>query len=96
MGLLVGVIIIYTPLHNEAFFSTNYGFTVYYASFAFVFGVVAMFAEKHTIVFSSALAGSFVFALGVDYFAQTGFSEIVASVLLGIVSVYCGAPVVLH
>eukprot|EP00041_Stephanoeca_diplocostata_P013924 m.249165 g.249165 ORF g.249165 m.249165 type:complete len:605 (+) comp19516_c1_seq1:184-1998(+) len=82
MGLLIGVIIIYTPLHNESFFSTNYGFTVYYASFAFVFGVVAMFAEKHTIVFSSALAGSFVFALGVDYFATTGFSEIVASVLL--------------
>ena len=77
IGILFGILILSTPLQEQSFFSKPYGFDVYYGSFAFVFGVIAVCMEKKMIVFATALIGSFVFMLGIDFFVKSGFSSII-------------------
>lgn len=83
IGILLGMLALYSPLQDESFFSKSYAYDVYYGSFAFVFGVIALFIQQKMLVFATALVGSFMFVLGLDYFVKSGFSAIVETALIG-------------
>lgn len=76
MGVLLGLIAMATPLREQPFFEHNYAFIVFYGCCALLFGLLATLMEKLFIVMTTAIAGTLVFSLGIDYFAKTGFGEL--------------------
>jgi len=85
IGIIGGIGMMFIPaIANLEFFEEQYALPVYYGSFGFVFGVIAIFCKEKTLVFSSAVSGSFLFLLGVDYFAKTSFNTVVKSTFVGL------------
>jgi len=76
LGVLLGLIAMATPLREQAFFEHNYAFIVFYGCCALLFGLLATLMEKLFIVMTTAIAGTLIFSLGIDYFAKTGFGEL--------------------
>lgn len=77
LGFLLGMLAMATPLREQPFFEHNYAYIVYYCCCALLFGLLAILFDKLFIVITTGTAGTLVFCLGIDYFAKTGFGELV-------------------
>ena len=74
LGLLLATLLLFSPVGGLAAFEQPYALILYYAGFGFVLAVAGCCIEKAIVVAATAAAGSFLFVLGVDYFANTGFA----------------------
>ena len=81
LGCLVGMVAMSTPLSQQPFFDHNYAIPVFYGSLALSLGLVATLAQKFFIVLTTALIGTLIFFLGIDYFARSGMGQLVLNAI---------------
>ncbi|XP_020606832.1 uncharacterized protein LOC110045571 [Orbicella faveolata] len=82
LGLIVGLMILSTPLYK--YFHSNIAYAALMASVSLMFGSLAHFYEKPVVVIATACAGSLAVLYGADYFLRTSFSVTIESSLLRI------------
>ena len=72
-GLVIAVLLLATPLHEDSFFESNAGFGTFYGGCALVMGIVALVFTRAMVVLGTSAGGAYAFLLGLDYFVESGF-----------------------
>jgi len=74
LGLGVAILLMATPLQDVKTFKSDLGVLLLYIGCMLLFGILSVtFLRKLFLVFTTALGGSLLFILGVDYFVRSNF-----------------------
>ncbi|ORX94155.1 hypothetical protein K493DRAFT_337924 [Basidiobolus meristosporus CBS 931.73] len=68
---------------NNMLISSKTGGIIFVIVFVVVGIIAIFFLEKHVVIIATAIAGAYMFIVGIDYFIRTGFTEHLIAFLNG-------------
>ncbi|KAK9710781.1 hypothetical protein K7432_008206 [Basidiobolus ranarum] len=80
-GFSLGMFIL--SLGNGMLISSKTGRIIFIVAFVIVGIVAIFFFEKHVVIIATAIAGAYMFIVGIDYFIGTGFTQHLIAFLNG-------------